>query len=431
MGNLVERAHLDLWRETIVMAAGHANLRQRRELVGGVLDRARDEPRHARRLRLLAASCLETMTSVPEDLTRRLDEALGVLVPPKRVSEAGSLAAVGPSLVRRLPESLEGMSVSAARTTVRTAALIGGEEALERLAGYAARAGKEVRQELVDVWEYFDPDEYARRVLLPLPLEGVRLHLSHSAQWPAALRLRQARHVSIGYAFTDGLAATAALGELDLLWMPWLLGDNDLSPLRHRTGLSNLVLCGMGDLPLLDVEPLRDLTALTNLQLQGWHSIPPLDTIPIPEGLTGLGLGKLAEDVDLGPLFERADWYALVLEGAGAPRGIGDLARLTALERLDFGGFDLSKWLPAQGTWPPALTAMELYRCQLPQDLGPIGTPNTLRNLNLSNCLTTDGQPLALHTLARTPDQPRLTVQVDRTVPLPTTPIPGVRVKHR
>jgi Leucine-rich repeat (LRR) protein len=213
--------------------------------------------------------------------------------------------------------------------------------------------------------------------------------------------------------------------------MPWLLGDNDLSPLRHRTGLSNLVLCGMGDLPLLDVEPLRDLTALTNLQLQGWHSIPPLDTIPIPEGLTGLGLGKLAEDVDLGPLFERADWYALVLEGAGAPRGIGDLARLTALERLDFGGFDLSKWLPAQGTWPPALTAMELYRCQLPQDLGPIGTPNTLRNLNLSNCLTTDGQPLALHTLARTPDQPRLTVQVDRTVPLPTTPIPGVRVRHR
>nr|WSY51475.1 NACHT domain-containing protein [Streptomyces sp. NBC_00886] len=431
MGNLVERAHLDLWRETIMMAAGHATLRQRRELVGGVLDRARDEPRHARRLRLLAASCLETMASVPEDLTRRLDEALGTLVPPRRASEAGSLAAVGPSLVRRLPESLEGMSVSAARTTVRTAALIGGEEALERLVGYAVGAEKEVQRELVDVWEYFDPDEYARRVLLPIPLEGVQLRLSHAAQWPAAVRLRQARHVSIGYEFTDGLAATAALGELHLLWMPWLRGDNDLSPLRHRTGLSNLVVCGMGELPLLDIEPLRDLTELTNLQLQGWLSIPPLDAIPIPDGLTGLGLGKLAENVDLGPLFERADWYALVLEGAGTPRGIGDLARLTELKRLDFGGFDLSTWLPARETWPPSLRGMELYSCRLPVDLGPIGALNTLRNLDLSNCRTTDEQPPALHTLARTPDQPRLTVQVDRSVPLPTTPIPGVRVKYR
>lgn len=74
---------------------------------------------------------------------------------------------------------------------------------------------------------------------------------------------------------------------------------------------------------------------------------------------------------------------------------------------------------------------MELYSCRLPVDLGPIGALNTLRNLDLSNCRTTDEQPPALHTLARTPDQPRLTVQVDRSVPLPTTPIPGVRVKYR
>src|SRR5690606_14313956 len=50
IGNLVGRAHLDLWRETIIMAAGHANTRQREELLGGILDRAEEEPRHARTL---------------------------------------------------------------------------------------------------------------------------------------------------------------------------------------------------------------------------------------------------------------------------------------------------------------------------------------------------------------------------------------------
>jgi hypothetical protein len=237
--------------------------------------------------------------------------------------------------------------------------------------------------------------------------------------------------VSIDYNFTDGLAATAAFGDLEWLWVPWLLGDNDLSPLRQRPELSNLVLCGMGDLPLLDIEPLRDLTELTNLQLQDWLSVPPLETIPIAEGLTGIGLGRLAEDLDLGPLFERTNWYTVVLEGTGTPRGVGVLARLTELERLTLAGFDLSTWLSAQETWPPWLTTLSLYDSWLPSDLGSIGKLNTLRELDLRSCRTVDERPLALHTLARTPYQPRLTVEVDRTVPLPKTPIPGVCVKYR
>ncbi len=52
---LVTRAHLDQWWETIVMAVGHATPERRTALLGGVLDRADTEPRHCRRLRLLAA----------------------------------------------------------------------------------------------------------------------------------------------------------------------------------------------------------------------------------------------------------------------------------------------------------------------------------------------------------------------------------------
>nr|WP_236584376.1 NACHT domain-containing protein [Streptomyces sp. MBT53] len=431
MGNLVERAHLDLWRETIVMAAGHANLRQRRELVNGVLDRARDEPRYARRLRLLAASCLETMTSVPDDLTRRLDDALGTLVPPKRASEARSLAAVGTSLVRRLPTSLEGMSVSAAQTTVRTAALIGGEEALERLAAYAVGAGGRIPQELVEVWEYFDPDEYASRVLSVLPLDEVVLRVAHLAQWPAAVRLRDAHRVWLDYELADGLASTAAFGELNWLWVPQLRGTSDLSPLRHRNGLSNLIVWGMNDLPLLDVEPLRDLTALTNLHLQDWVSVPPLEALPAPETLTSLSLGRLAEDVDLSPLFERTNLQSLTLQGSGTPRGTDNLAQLRAMKQMTLWNFDLSTWFRTLEALPPRTTALSLHNCQLPRDLSPIAAVNELRNLDLRGCRIADEQSLTLHTLSRTPDQSPLTVTIHRTNQLPTAPIPGVRVKYR
>ncbi|WP_330264256.1 NACHT domain-containing protein [Streptomyces griseorubiginosus] len=430
MGNLVERAHLDLWRETIVMAAGHANLRQRRELVAGILDRADTEPRHTRRLRLLAAACLETMSTVPDDLARRLDEALDALVPPRRSSEAGSLASVGPALVRRLPRTLERLSERAARTTVRTAALVGGEGALELLAGYAEGASEDVQKELVDAWEYFDPDEYAERVLPRLPLEELLLQVTHPAQWPAAQRLKEARRVWIGYEFTDGLAATSALGELDWLWVPQLRGDNDLSPLARRPTLRNLVVGGGEHLPLLDVGPLRGLTSLHNLQLQDWASVPPLETLPMPPGLVSLGLGRLDEDTDLGPLLERTDWTSLALQGSGTPRGLSGLSRLTRLTHLTLYHFDLSAWLPTLESAPPRLSVLNLFNCRLPRDLGPIGALDRLRRLQLRACRTADEHALGLPTLARDPYRTRLTVTIDPSVRPPTSPVPGVRVKR-
>ncbi|WP_354670679.1 hypothetical protein [Streptomyces flavofungini] len=100
------RAHLDLWRETVVMAAGHANRTQQEEILGGVLERAEREPRRSRALRLVAASCQETMPSVPDALAARLDEAVARLVPPRRQSDVASLAAGGGvPLLSRLPPS--------------------------------------------------------------------------------------------------------------------------------------------------------------------------------------------------------------------------------------------------------------------------------------------------------------------------------------
>ncbi|MEQ4725647.1 NACHT domain-containing protein [Nonomuraea sp. B19D2] len=91
----VERAHLDQWREVVVMTAGHAAGRLRRELLAGLLDLADQRGRHARRLRLLVASCLETIQEIPLDLRDRVEACLESVIPPEDEEEARLLAAVG------------------------------------------------------------------------------------------------------------------------------------------------------------------------------------------------------------------------------------------------------------------------------------------------------------------------------------------------
>jgi hypothetical protein len=74
MDIVIGRAHLYQWREVVVMTAGHATERLRRELLAGLLDRADRDPRQARRLRLLVIGCLETIEATPTDLEERIAE---------------------------------------------------------------------------------------------------------------------------------------------------------------------------------------------------------------------------------------------------------------------------------------------------------------------------------------------------------------------
>ncbi|MFD3875599.1 NACHT domain-containing protein [Streptomyces sp. NPDC058623] len=390
IGNLVERAHLDLWHETIVMTAGHANRTQREELIEGVLARAAAEPRHARRLRLLAASCLETMPSVPDALVGPLDEALGSLVPPRRASEATSLSAVGPPVLRLLPASLRGESEAAVRALVRTTALIGGEGALHRLGQWTDDPRPTSQRELADAWEYFDPQDYARRVLSRMTLDKVWLSLTHAAQWQAMPLLAHARRIGVHHPFTRGLGAFVELGPLERLSVTDLRDDADLAPVASLTGLT--ALDAWGNVPLRDVGPLRELPDLEFLQLLNWSTCPAPDEISDVAKLRGLSLGRLPADVGLDSLRLGVRLSRLVLQGEGTPRGFTGLDRLERLTDLTLFGYDLRDWLPRLESGPPHLEQLVLHGCTLPEDLSGLGVLGC-RTLRLSGCRTADGRP--------------------------------------
>ena len=411
IGNLIGRAHLDPWRQTVIMAAGHANRSQRIELITGVLDRAGNERRHQRTLRLLAASCLETMESVPQPVAQQLDDCVDSLLPPRRESEAAPLALAGEPVLRRLPPTLKGLSDTEAHAIIRTAALIGGARAMSLLAGYTADTTGVIREALAFCWEYFDPADYARRVLAHMPLEETFLKLVHPSQWAALADLPTLGGLWIHYPFTSGLEPIAALPPLKWLWLTRGIGGNNLAALRHRPELTSLVL--LRGTVLDDVSPIADLSELTNLQLEFWESIPQIDIIPVLPKLTSLGLGQLPIDTDLAPLQAFAQMHSISLGSTGRPRGLAVLSSFAELTRLTLNGFDLSQDIPALIAAAPRLRYLALRNCRLPADFSPFNSMTALRTLELDRCTSVDG-PVDLATLGHLAERPILNISLSK-----------------
>ncbi|MFL4494700.1 NACHT domain-containing protein [Streptomyces sp. VTCC 41912] len=390
IGNLVGRAHLDLWRETIIMVAGHANTRQREELLGGILDRAEEEPRHARTLRLLAAACQETLPSVSDELADRLDQAMTKLLPARRKTDPPALAAVGTSLLRWLPRSLGQLTEKAAAQTVRTVALIGGEECLELLTAYVGDERNDVVRELISAWDYFDADTYADDVLSRLPLAERRVGLTHSGQLHTASRLRSLTDVRIDHP-VHGLGLLAEFPPLQWLWVSKLRQGADLSVLRVHPGLKELLLFGNG--------PVRGASALTDLTELGWLALPlpedlDLNTLHLMPKLKFLSLSQIEAKNDLSPLTTLPGLSALHLVGMDKCSGLGfeELAGMTGLASLYFYNHDLNDWLTTLKSAPPSLTQLHLHNCVVPHDRHALTRFESLRHVSLSDCHTPDGK---------------------------------------
>jgi Leucine-rich repeat (LRR) protein len=389
IGNLVGRAHLDLWRETIIMAAGHANTRQREELLGGILDRAEEEPRHARTLRLLAAACQETSPSVSDEIADRLDEAVTKLLPARRKSDPPALAAVGPSLLRWLPLSLGQLSEKAAQQTVRTVALIGGEEALKRLAQYADDERKSVIDELIDAWNYFDADAYAQSVLSQLPLRGHDVVITHSGQIQPASQLRSLKRVNIRFP-TRGLEFIHEFPPLQHLWVKKMCEGADLAILQSHPALERLFLFGDG--------PIRGASTLATLTELAWLALPvsgdmDLNYLPLLPKLEVLTASRLESETDLSPLTKIDGLLDLHLVAGHKQNALGfeNLAGMTALRSLYLYGYDVDAWLTTLKTPPPSLTTLYLHDCVLSPNVQLFTQLEKLAALTLSGCRAPDG----------------------------------------
>jgi hypothetical protein len=339
IGALIERAHLDNWREVAIMTCGHANRRQRAELIEGILDRAHAEPRNRRTLKFLAASCLANLSDLDPVLLARVDDSMQSFIPPKTEMEARALSSLGSWILTHMPIDTSSLRATTAAATVQAVGLTGSTAALSTLAGYASDARPEVQDELARMWPYFPVEAYAESVLGEAPLADGRIEIQDITLLPHLDKLQYLQSVAVSI-LDDPLTSLDMFENVPLLTDLHVnaIGTIDLRPLIGKSRLRSLGVAGPAELQNLEI--LHELSALKDLtlfNLQRWSDIEFLTQLPDLESLT---LAALEDVPDFAPLRSVAQLTNLQLY---------DCARLIDLSCISHLG-DRLEWLTLSGS---------------------------------------------------------------------------------
>ncbi|MEY9930427.1 hypothetical protein ABH926_005072 [Catenulispora sp. GP43] len=408
---LISRAHQDQWRETVIMTAGHANRPLREQLMTGLLERIDAEPKRARQLKILAASCLETLHSIPVSLREKIELQLESLLPPSSLTIARSLAAIGEPVLMKLPVSLDGLTTPVAQATVRTAYLVNGQSALEKLAGFGADERRDVQHELNEGWSYFDPELYAQKVLADTPWVR-QVDIPVARLLPALKYLKHLRSLRIvrrvdDLNFLDSVARD--LEELSLagIWsMPH--PSLDLRPLiRFSSTLSHLGVYGtVVEDPnvvaqfkrlqslVFDMRShssigfIRDLVELYRLDLRGLQKVSsfvPLEAL----SLRTLRLRDCLPQADLSALPLAPSLRSLDLHLAGMAYDLSEIVdRIPNISALELYG--LGDLVSVEALEPLRLKLLTLGGCPRLRNIEALDTQKDLEYLTLTNNAVAD-----------------------------------------
>ncbi|MEV4055402.1 NACHT domain-containing protein [Amycolatopsis sp. NPDC049688] len=313
---LIDRAHLDTWWETFVMACGHAKHHQVGTLLTGILDRADNEPRHARHLRLLAAACLETVSNADPEVIARVETVIqDQLVPPRSLRETRSLASIGHRVLRYLPESLDGLSDAVAAASVRAAALTAGEDALKVLRNYAQDPRRAVQRQLAEAWQYFDPERYAVEVLADSPLADGAITVGAARLLPLVHHLKHLTELAVRLPMAEPLTDLGLLEGLPHLirFECDLRGGTtiDLVTLSNHHELATISLYSahrfVGEHNLAKLQNLKDLALFRNTPCEDLEAFGEIT------GLREITLNELRHTKSFSPLARLQNLHAVSL----------------------------------------------------------------------------------------------------------------------
>jgi hypothetical protein len=386
---LVEHAHQDDWHDVVVMAVAHARPRERDRILRGLLGgnrEAHEDDRVRDRLRLVAATCLEQADVVGEDEVRELvQRAAAKLVPPHTAEAADWLARAGSFVLELLPGP-EGLSDAQAAYVVRTAAMIGGEQARETIARFTSVEESVVIDELLRAWRLSEnPADYARTVLAEVDF-GDRLLDVRSRRRAEQLKyLNRLTNVQFRGDLTplDSLAAVPNLRRLSLMANEVV---RDLSPLAGCRSLRTLALTGC---PLVEnLAPLADtfidelgLHQMTRVRF-GTLSGVRLRSLSVRDRTLADGLSPLPADL---PLRE------LEVDNRAEDRDLRGIERWPGLEVVSIFGVPSAEEAAALA----ALPNLRHLRVREPESAGDLARLKPLTSLQELRLTTGRGRSAA------------------------------------
>jgi hypothetical protein len=346
---LIRNARSDQWRETVLMACAHANAEQRGRLLSGILDTADTaNAKAARQLRLVAAACKETATLVePAEVITRIDATVRDLLPPRHIRESRSLATVGEAVLDYLPATLDDLTPDQAAACFRTAALVNGPQALDVLARYANDPRNKVQEQAAECWRYFDPENYARKILANAPLPGDIV-----VNFPEAVPyLRLIKNLR---------GCTVILVEQGSI-------ESEILELATLTDLTELGL--FGETASATLGELARLTKLTSLHLSLTEFPPEVDFIGALTHLQDLALFGRPTSIDYSFLSALTELTSISLLDSPIQDWVDKIANPAKIEFLCYGTTDTDDLTPI--SLMPSLRLLQVFGNE-PVDLTPL-----------------------------------------------------------
>jgi Leucine-rich repeat (LRR) protein len=412
IGLLVDRADLDDWREVVIMAVGHAYTREREEILAGLIRRGDSCESHRDQLYLLAVASLETSPELSADLRDAVRERAALLLPPQSLTAAKSLAAAGDFVVGLLAEAAPRRAAEVA-STIRAAAEIGSDAALQVIRKFSNDNRETVNRELVHAWRYFDPEEYAKVVLSQAQRAVRHLHVRRPELVVGLRYLPSIMNLTIRY-----------LGKIDLSFVRYLtklqyldVDCDEVNNLAAICSARNIRRLGIKASNVSDLTTLRGLPELRSLFLSGpavrdisavaqWADLEELslaetrveDLSPIASCLALRDLSMWGSNVEnLTPISGLRQLNNLSIM-AGRISDVSPLASLSGLRRLELSWNELADLSPLSNL--TELTYLAINHTNV-QDLSPIASLTDLKHLEASNTQISDLRPLAALTELR------------------------------
>ncbi|MFF1638414.1 NACHT domain-containing protein [Streptomyces sp. NPDC058246] len=356
--NLLSNAHLDQWHEVFVMAVGHARPKERSLLLSGLIERGDREPKHRKRLHLLAAACLETAIECdPPNIYNQVREITAELIPPRRITDAKELASAGEMVIPLIPDRR--LSAGEAAATIRMAAIVGGDGALSLISRYARDKRVTVQREIRQSWEYFDAEEYAQKVMSKDPESWRSIHIYLPHMLPALHHLPELQelHVACPVAGMDWIQGLTKLNMLhfrrevaDFSFAALAAACPQLQRLSFATGKA---VDSFGDL-----SGLQHLESMNILRVRG--DAFELSDFPRLPNLKRLLIHGSSGGLDFSDLAQRVPGIEFLFLSAGRP--VEDISGISRMDHL--GQLTLSMY-PSQADFTPLAKAPRLKRLTL------------------------------------------------------------------
>jgi hypothetical protein len=171
---LIQNAHDEQWRDTVLLAVGHCRPEEARRLIKGLLTNGENTADRARRetLYVLAAHCFLDAVVVDEEVGELVASRIRTMLPPRGMADVYAMASLGDDLLPHLPDPST-LTPTEALYVTDLICEIGGGDAVPYAKRYARYDSQDIRSRLTESWGMFPAEKFAREVLATMPLAGV------------------------------------------------------------------------------------------------------------------------------------------------------------------------------------------------------------------------------------------------------------------